>query len=214
VTPPKKSPGLVLFLLLLGLLHLHGQVDTATLWQKYLQGELDVISAAAEDIRASEDSDERLRFLRNLFVMDGKAALATYEDILNSSKDGQLRYQAAKKIYAYYFALGFYVTADEMRQRFGLDKEIISGQPEGKFQLPPLQYVVQLGAFSQRENAERMIQRISKADFEIMIKPREISGRTLFLVWVGPYSNAETARQAAEVITDKYHINTTIKAMD
>lgn len=57
-------------------------------------------------------------------------------------------------------------------------------------------WVVQLGSFASRENAERLAGRVEQQGFAVYLEPLERGGRTLYRVRVGP----EPSRTAAEAL--------------
>jgi hypothetical protein len=193
---------------------LYGQNYT-NLWQQYLKSDYAAISRQAETIRSSQSTTALALFFRGLTEPNGEKAVAFYEQSLDKAKDGRLRFQAAKKIYEYYYARGYYLTADDYKKRMGLDKEIVqTNSPEKSFETPPIRFVVQVGAFSSRKNAEKMINRFTGLEATIMIKKKEIGDQQLHLVWIGPFTEKGSAENLQEQIAAKYRIKSTIKPMD
>ncbi|WP_073040261.1 SPOR domain-containing protein [Desulfacinum infernum] len=62
-------------------------------------------------------------------------------------------------------------------------------------------YVVQVGAFSRMENAERISRRLKERGFQIQVRPfRHKSLGRLYLVRLNPMPSEEEARKAADKI--------------
>jgi cell division septation protein DedD len=61
-------------------------------------------------------------------------------------------------------------------------------------------YALQVGAFAQRENAERMRAELAAKKVEARIAPLTTSGKTLFRVLAGSYPDAETAQREGQKI--------------
>ena len=118
---------LLSFAVLLSIGHLYSDINVTDLWSAYVRGDVNKVLEAKAEILSERSSDMRIIFFKTLFEPDAEAAFSVYQKIISSTNDGELRYQAAKKIYEYYYAKGFYVTADEFKSRFGLDKEVVVG---------------------------------------------------------------------------------------
>lgn len=62
-------------------------------------------------------------------------------------------------------------------------------------------WVVQVGSFSQQDNAEGMAQQLRAAGFDTVIEKAELDGQTLYRVQVGP----EAAEARAELLRQRIH---------
>jgi len=65
--------------------------------------------------------------------------------------------------------------------------------------VPPSGWVVQLGSFSSRQNAQRLADEVSGRGFSVFLMPLDRSGKKLYRVRVGP---RDTRAQAAELAGD------------
>lgn len=66
-------------------------------------------------------------------------------------------------------------------------------------------YVVQVGSFGQRANAEKMQAKLAETKFNAFITEGEVDGATLYRVRVGPYpTNGEAAAAAEQLRGDGY----------
>ena len=106
---------LLSFAVLLSIGHLYSDINVTDLWSAYVRGDVNKVLEAKAEILSERSSDMRIIFFKTLFEPDAEAAFSVYQKIISSTNDGELRYQAAKKIYEYYYAKGFYVTADEFK---------------------------------------------------------------------------------------------------
>ena len=59
--------------------------------------------------------DPEIRFFRTIFTDNGEEALEVYQELYKSS-EGPLKNLLAKKMSEYYFALGYYVKAQEYQR--------------------------------------------------------------------------------------------------
>ncbi len=73
-------------------------------------------------------------------------------------------------------------------------------------------YAVQIGAFSIRENAEKLQQRFSSEGYNADVYENLLDGKNLlFLVWVGSFGNNEEAQRVQGEIKAKYNIDGLIR---
>jgi cell division septation protein DedD len=73
-----------------------------------------------------------------------------------------------------------------------------------------LAFAIQVGAFSTLKNAEQQKTYFEELGYHVEISNKVRSGRSLFLVWVGTYPNAEEAVKVSFEIKKKYNIESII----
>ncbi len=66
----------------------------------------------------------------------------------------------------------------------------------------PVQYVLQVGAYSTREDAERQRAKVALIGQEAHVDERVVNGRTLYRVRVGPFTSAQQAEQTQKLLGD------------
>ena len=66
----------------------------------------------------------------------------------------------------------------------------------------PVQYVLQVGAYSTREDAERQRAKVALIGQEAHVDERVVNGRTLYRVRVGPFTSAQQAEQTQKLLSD------------
>lgn len=66
----------------------------------------------------------------------------------------------------------------------------------------PVQFVLQVGAYSTRDDAERQRARVALIGQEAHVDERVVNGRTLYRVRVGPFSSAQQAEQTQKLLSD------------
>lgn len=71
-------------------------------------------------------------------------------------------------------------------------------------------YTLQVGAFSSATNAEKQKSFFEDLGYSVEIANKIRSGRSLYLVWIGSYKNAEEARTAGKDVKTKYKIDSII----
>jgi cell division protein FtsN len=72
------------------------------------------------------------------------------------------------------------------------------------------QYTLQVGAFSTIENAEKQKRGFEELGYSVEIKNKVRSGRSLYLVWVKSFKNAEEAKRFGKEVKAKYKIDSIV----
>jgi hypothetical protein len=131
---------------------------------------------------------------------DAIARLFEYHQSVGDPKDGERNYERLKNEYP----TSPYLTTNYLREvRFSQDR------------LPQNQendYAVQIGAFTIRENAEKLRQRFITEGYKVDIYENLLDGKTLlYLVWVGSFVTEEEAEQLRSEIKTKYNIDGLIR---
>lgn len=67
----------------------------------------------------------------------------------------------------------------------------------------PTQFTVQIGAYSQRENALQQANRISALGYPVEVRERRQGKQELHLVWVGSFSTKEEAARYGDQLKGK-----------
>ena len=65
-----------------------------------------------------------------------------------------------------------------------------------------LQYILQIGAYSNRNDAESQRAKVAFTGLEAHLDERMVNGRTLYRVRVGPYASPEQADKAQKLLND------------
>jgi len=72
-------------------------------------------------------------------------------------------------------------------------------------------YVTQLGAFANYANAQEFVARLANQTGTLGVEPRIRQDSGLYRVYVGPYSNREEARRAADRLRDALGLDSTVR---
>ncbi len=206
MTHPAKTHRLLLASILLvflpsGLLPAQQQLsDGSEVCALALSGELDSLRAglAAGRWRGSQE-------VLATAVLEGDGLLATdrFEQVL--SRPGSTPAQralAASHLYSHHLLLGDGARANEMLAIVRESPEVAalafpSGLPD---QAPVVQtaWAVQIGAFSNRTNAENLAREQRRRGYTVTVQPITSAGRTLHAVRVGRFDSERAARQFGE----------------
>jgi cell division protein FtsN len=68
--------------------------------------------------------------------------------------------------------------------------------------LAQVRYVLQVGAYSTQDDAERQRARVALTGQEAHVDQRVVNGRTLYRVRVGPFSSAQEAEKTQKLLSD------------
>ena len=72
------------------------------------------------------------------------------------------------------------------------------------------QYTLQVGAFSSAGNAAKQKTFFEDLGFTVEMTNKVRNGKSLYLVWVGSYKNADDAKHAGRKIKAKYKIDSIV----
>lgn len=141
-------------------------------------------------------------FPRSEWADDALARMYEYQVENGTYSDAE---QCMKQLEASYPASPYITTGYLAQQR--LSQEI---QPPDKIQ-PRAQgeeWAVQIGAFSIRENAVKLQQKMISGGYRSTVYENLLDGRNLlYLVWVGTYDTAEEALPLVKELKGKFNIN-------
>lgn len=139
------------------------------------------------------DSDWR-RFVGALLEDNADSAVMMFAGVYKSSHNKVLKKYSVERISDYYYARGYYKTSERLlKDRKFLD-EILSTQPEAEGS-NTTGYGIQVGAFSNYENALALKNKVLKKHRNVTIVNKESNGDKLFLVVIGKYSDREVAEK-------------------
>jgi len=132
-------------------------------------------------------------FPRSDWADDALARLFEYHQNVGNPREAERNYERLKTEYP----ASPYLTTNYLRNiRFLQDQ---SPKEQGR------EYAVQIGAFSIRENAEKLQQRFASEGYNVDIYENLLDGKSLlYLVWIGSYYTEGEAQQVLLEIKSKY----------
>ena len=156
-----------------------------------------------------------IQFFKTLFNKNGDEAVDKYKELLDRA-DGRLKDYLLEKIAEYYYSKGFYITASKYRdsktnypekeQNTGLERK---NDPEinhlVKTDTP--KFRIQVGAFSLRENANTIKEKLQSHAINAVIVERTVNKKNLFCVWINGKNNFEDTKEYAEMIKKKLNLD-------
>jgi len=198
-------------------------------------GKADDVKREIPTLLSQYPNNPGILYLRGLVTTEGAEAVRIYQSVVDNFPQSEWADDALYKVYQYYYALGLYRTAelklDQLRKEYPTSKYVQGSAepvvktlteerhadsaatptaPAGKTAEPAQQFTLQVGAYTAQVNAEK--QKLFFEDLghsvEVVSKMRE--NRSLFLVLVGTYANAEEAKSVAETFKQKYNIESLV----
>ncbi|MBL7074972.1 SPOR domain-containing protein [candidate division KSB1 bacterium] len=170
----------------------------------YEKGELDQLEKRVPDLVVRYPDNPDVIYFKALFTRDGEEALRLFKRVHQLYPKSRFASEALYRVYQYYFARGYYKKATEiwatiednypsLANRKG-DEKVQGGGVEPRAQPSLPRYTVQIGAFADRKNAERL-QIKFKENYTTTIAEKTVDNRTFYLVWVGRFQDRESALQ-------------------
>ncbi|MGD9898433.1 MAG: SPOR domain-containing protein [Calditrichaceae bacterium] len=205
----------IFILLLSGFVDGHAQ-NTNQLTELYEQHDFDLLKENIGGIEGSYTKTPEYKFFKAVFIENGEEAQKEYKYVFDYGK-GRIKYLAAYKMMDYYFARGYYNTA-ETYQKYILDNEfspVTNVDMEGDSKdpgSPPSEngkdeVFIQVGAFGYRENAVQLMDMLSTQNIDSKIIEREINDKKLFCVWINGLENLDDTLKFANEIKEKYDLD-------
>ncbi len=170
------------------------------LHQLYQQKKMDELGQL---VRNNTSNSKEIVFFKTLFNESGEESIRIYESLFAGSS-GELRSLVAKKISEYYYAKGFYVRAAEYNKYIQATTNPIITPTVVSSTKP---YFIQVGAFSFRDNANRMKELLLEKKIESNVMVREINGKSLYCVWVNGSATYNETKIIADELKANYKLN-------
>jgi len=192
----------ICFLLFLSTAIYSAEIDE--LYSLYYKLKMDDLAVQIKDEGLSDNPD--LRFFQALFIDDAEQAFQIYQKLFNQS-EGRLKYVSGAKLFEFYYAKGFYISAskfEEYKTNLNLYAEQISETVAEKELQITSNYVIQFGAFSSRSNAENLSRQLLEKGLNTIIKKREVNNIPLYCVWMDGKKNFSQTLKYAEILKNKH----------
>jgi hypothetical protein len=172
------------YLIFLPIIVLSFAQDTTPLFQLYNERKMEALK---NQLPLFKETPEKL-FFETLFVNDADSSIELYKQIYDDASE-KLKPLIARKLYEYYYAKGFYITA----QRYSQDEA-------------PSAYEIQLGAFISQENAEELEQKLSQGGLKTYLVIKEINQKKFYCVRIKGKDNLQATKAFAEDIEKRFNL--------
>ncbi len=193
--------------------------------------QFDKLKEAIAKLKGEEKETAAVLYLRALIENDADKALVIYNKIIESNSESITAERSLWRVAQYYYIKGLYMQSSDVLKQiidnypgtlyarkakeeldiinevFGekVKQTIKPYKEEGKF-------VVQLGAFGNKQNAQKLIKLLNERGYSnVRINTQVITGKRLHLVWLGNFDNEISAKNYGELIKQKLRINYSIK---
>jgi len=176
--------------------------QTNNIYSLYVENSISDI----EDLLAKNliTNDEWLQFTKALFEEDFEVAFEKYITLYRNSTDDQLKRLILDRISQYYYAKGLYDSAERIIKDEDFRKRIFS------ISMKKIYFGVQLGAFTNYQNAVKGKNQYSKNLQGLEIITKKSGGKQLYVIVAGNFESREDAEKFQKEIREKYKYNSII----
>lgn len=202
-----KISTVVLICLLLGTSVPGYTQQKENLYNLYKQNQLQALEKTVTKLSPATAGDYELLFFQTLFVKDGEQAERNYLSVFEHGTP-RLKLLAAKKLMAYFYAAGYYVTSEKY-QKYIVEHEIpetTEALKQVKQESEPNKYYIQVGAFGLAENAKQRVSFLKTQDIKSQLVERNVNGKTLYCVWIEGRTDLDKSLEYANKIKKKYDL--------
>ena len=193
--------------------------------KKIEAGKLQEVKADLENFKEKNAADANVIFLEAVITEDGEQSQKFYELIYNNFPNTQFADAALFRGFSYYYALGLYKRAEELKERLikeypkspylkntdrsfpDADEMIIVDSTPYKLKSKDNDlFTVQAGAFSNYNNAEELKRRFLEDGLKSKILPKKVNNLQLHIVTVGSFGTKADANTFLNVLQRDYAI--------
>lgn len=178
---------------------------------------LELLKSGKTDELAKElqtSSGVEKQFLEAALSSNGEFAVSVYQEISDNYPSTPLGWESLQRLYEYYYTIGLYQKASAIFDR-------LKNRPQAALPTVPedtspviwqdrvstdAPYWIQVGAFSEKSNADRMCRELAKIGFRYKIIDKKSGGKILHIVRAGGYNDMDEAKAALEDIAEKLGI--------
>ena len=209
IRPVRRSGLLILLLGFIVFNQLPAQ-DFSELYAMYQQKNFTALQQKTQQLAVQYPQRDEIRFFQALFFENGEEAVKIYEQLYLRATSA-LKNELSKKLSQYYYARGLYVRAAEFADPPAAASPVLpvavpqisntASTPAAKpTKDKETNYIIQVGAFGEEENARQLQKSLRDRKFESRIVERLVNERNLYCVWItGGNSLDETLRLADKI---------------
>ena len=162
-------------------------------------------------------------YLEGLIATDGDEAIRCFRVITDSFPRSDWADDALARLFEYNQSVGNYTEAENNFSRIKNDypKSVyltsnylqnVRFSEAQQTEHGGNEFAVQIGAFSLKENAEKLYGRFRKEGYKVDIYENLLDGKNLlYLVWIGSYTTLEEARKIQTELKKKYNYDSVIR---
>jgi len=158
--------------------------DAAPLYELYANRKMEELKKRVPYLSESEEKT----FFEALFINDADSSAEIYKEIYDGASK-RLKPLVARKLYEYYYARGFYITAERY----------VTSYEESA-------YIIQLGAFLSEENAKELKSRLYDGGLKTFMVTKEINEKTFYCIQIQGKETLEATNVFADQIGKKFNL--------
>ncbi len=144
------------------------------------------------------DNADWVAFFKLTFDEDGENAVGNYMKLYGKVTDQRLKKLIIDRISQYYYAKGYYDTAERIYQDENFREYLLETKSSQTF------FGVQLGAFSTYKNAVKSKNRFAGKISNISIITKNNNGHKLYVVIAGKYESRRDAQELYSTIKEQF----------
>lgn len=201
--------------------------------KKIEAGEIEEVKRDLAELKINNSADANVIFLEAVITEDGEQSQKFYELIYNNFPNTQFADAALFRGFSYYYALGLYKRAGELKDRLikeypkspylkntdrsfpDVDEMIIVDSTPYKLKNKNNDlYTVQAGAFSNYNNAEMLKRRFLEDGLKSKILPKRVNNLQLHIVTVGSFGTKADANTFLNALQRDYAIKGRVISKD
>ncbi len=169
-------------------------------WAQWYQNhQLDSLFAALQHSRIYQP--QWRMFVQALQTTRGDSAVRLMAQAYAHTQDPTLRSFIQQRIYQYYYAGGYYRTAEKIKTQGDYILKLIPAQESGN-----KMFGIQIGAFRSRENALKLKQSWQDKLYDIRIVEVQRGSKQFYIVVVGKFTSRDAALKYREMLNQKWQL--------
>ncbi len=198
-------------------------------------GQAERVRAQLPNLLKEHPNDASFLFLDAVLTEAGDEAVEKYKAILKKYPNSNFADASLYRIFSYYFALGYYKTAEDYLAKLKndypaspylkvADRTIPEEELDQQLKLQPPKkeekksavnevksiegkFTIQAGAFLNYKNAERLKNNFIKSGYYSTTYPKEVGGSILNVVIVGKFNSEAEAKNFLPKLKKEYKLN-------
>jgi hypothetical protein len=192
-------------------------------------GNADEVKLELTSLKLENPDSPNIMFLEGVLTENGQKAVLLYQSIVDEYPESKYADAALYRIYTYYYAFGLYESAEKklgdlnnnypespyikiaeqnqlpVNPEISREENVIGKSKDDADQLEN-KFTIQAGAFSVKENAEKLRVEFEKSGLYSEVKIKLVGGTTFHIVYVGKFITENDAEVFLKTINDKFEL--------
>lgn len=221
---------LIFILFLFSTLTLAQKVNIVPILKKIESGEIDQAKTEFRIMKLKNAHHPDLIFLEGVLTENGEEAQKFYESLYTNFPESDYADAALYRSYTYFYAIGLYKKADELKQQLIKDypqspyisyfEQVLTNEDDMiMVNAEPYQikneddpkFTIQAGAFSNAQNAEELKRKFIDKGYTSRVTEKKVGNLTFRIVDVGEFFTREEAEKFLPDLEAEFSIKGRIK---